>query len=68
MTYRAPDPQSLIEELVADLEPEAAVELTVELTRMIELGILELEVDEDEGSRVTIVPPDPEADERTAAA
>ena len=68
MSHRAPDPQSLIEELVADLEPDAAVELTVELSRMIELGILELEDDAHEGPRVTIVPPDPDVDERSAAA
>jgi hypothetical protein len=50
------DPSRLIDELTADLEPEDAVELAVELARMIDLGLLDL--DEDEG-RVAIVEPWP---------
>jgi hypothetical protein len=37
------DPNTFIAELVADLEPADAVELAVELTRMIDLGVLELD-------------------------
>jgi hypothetical protein len=48
------DPARLIEELTADLEPCDAVALAAELTRMIELGILELDDQETGEPRVRI--------------
>lgn len=42
------DPQAFVDELVADLEPADAVELAGELTRMIELGLIELDATGDE--------------------
>jgi hypothetical protein len=44
----ASDPQAFVDELVADLEPADAVELAVELTRMIEIGLIELDSTGDE--------------------
>ena len=49
----ASDPEAFVEELVADLEPADAVELAVELTRMIELGLIELDATGGE-SRIAI--------------
>ena len=37
------DPQALIEELTADLDRDDAIELATELTRMIDLGLLEVD-------------------------
>jgi hypothetical protein len=48
------DPQRLVDELTADLEPDDAIELAAELTRMIDLGLLELEGDADRGDDVRI--------------
>jgi hypothetical protein len=62
------DPCTLIDELTADLEPEAAVELTVELTRMIDLGLLDLEDGDDGPLRIAIVAPPPDLGEGRAAA
>jgi|tagenome__1003787_1003787.scaffolds.fasta_scaffold8576472_1 hypothetical protein len=39
----SPDPRALVDELTADLEPADAAALTVELLRMIDLGLLELD-------------------------
>jgi hypothetical protein len=61
------DPRTLIDELTADLEPEAAVELTVELTRMIDLGLLDLEEDDHGPPRIVIAPPPPDLGERRSA-
>ena len=48
------DPARLIEELTADLEPCDAVPLAAELTQMIELGILELDDEDNVEPRVAI--------------
>jgi hypothetical protein len=48
------DPQRLVDELTADLEPDDAIELAAELTRMIDLGLLELEGDAVPGEDVRI--------------
>lgn len=59
---------ALIDALTADLDPDAAIELAAELTRMIELGILDLEEGGDDAPRVVIAPPPPDLGEgRTAA-
>lgn len=57
------EPQQLIEELTADLEHDDAVALTVELTRMIDLGVLEVDGDPACGEplRVAIVEAPPAA-------
>jgi hypothetical protein len=62
------DPDALIDALTADLEPDAAAELALELTRMIDLGILDLEDDEHGPVRVVIAPPPPDLGEGCAAA
>jgi hypothetical protein len=59
----AADPARLIDELTADLEPEDAAELALELARMIDLGLLEL--DDDEG-RVGIAAPPAQSSSITA--
>ena len=61
------DPRTLIDELIADLDPEAAVELTLELTRMIDLGLLDLEDDDHGPPRVVIAPPPPDLEEGRSA-
>jgi hypothetical protein len=48
------DPQHLVDELTADLEPDDAIELAAELTRMIDLGLLEIEGDAVPGEDVRI--------------
>jgi hypothetical protein len=39
----SPDPRALIDELTADLEPADAAALTVELMRMIDFGLLQVD-------------------------
>ncbi|MCW2984528.1 MAG: hypothetical protein JWR63_2098 [Conexibacter sp.] len=56
----APDPRTFIEELTGDLDPADAVELAVELTRMIELGLLEVK---GEGDDLRIGVPDDRDDD-----
>ena len=51
------DPGRLIDELTADLEPCDAVPLAAELTRMIDLGILELDDGETGELRIGIAAP-----------
>jgi hypothetical protein len=41
----SPDPRALIDELTADLEPADAAALAVELMRMIDFGLLEVDGD-----------------------
>jgi hypothetical protein len=54
------DPRAFIEALAADLEPADARDLAIELARMIDLGVLELD-DSDRGNpRIGIAPSDPD--------
>ena len=50
----SPDPRALVDELTADLEPADAAALTVELLRMIDLGLLEVDEGADDAGVLRI--------------
>jgi len=54
------DPRRFIEALTADLDPTDALALAIELARMIDLGVLEIDDTDCRDTRISIVLADPD--------